>query len=58
MTAAAPIDIVCHLSVTDGCEAMGKTMLSFGGNASAFFTRNPRGGKSGEPLPEDCGGAA
>ena len=47
------IYIGCHLSVTDGYEAMGKTMLSFGGNTFAFFTRNPRGGKSKELLPED-----
>lgn len=46
MTAAAQIYIGCHLSVTAGYEAMGKTMLSFGGNTFAFFTRNPRGGKS------------
>ena len=47
------IYIGCHLSVTDGYEAMGKTMLSFGGNTFAFFTRNPRGGKSKELLLED-----
>ncbi len=40
------IYIGCHLSVTDGYEAMGKTMVSFGGNTFAFFTRNPRGGKT------------
>lgn len=33
---------------------MGKTMRSFGGNTFAFFTRNPRGGKSKEILPEDA----
>ncbi len=45
--------IGCHLSVTDGYEVMGKTMLSLGGNTFAFFTRNPRGGKSKEIIPED-----
>ncbi len=40
------IYIGCHLSVTDGYEAMGKTMVEFGGNTFAFFTRNPRGGKT------------
>ena len=40
--------IGCHLSVTDGYLAMGETMREFGGNTFAFFTRNPRGGKSKE----------
>ena len=48
------IYIGCHLSVTNGYEAMGKTMLDFGGNTFAFFTRNPRGGKSKDILPEDA----
>lgn len=48
------IYIGCHLSVADGYEAMGKTMLALGGNTFAFFTRNPRGGKSRELLPEDA----
>lgn len=50
------IYIGCHLSVTDGYTAMGKTMLAFGGNTFAFFTRNPRGGKSRDLLPEDAAG--
>jgi len=40
------IYIGCHLSVTDGYEAMGKRIMDFGGNTFAWFTRNPRGGKS------------
>ena len=32
---------------------MGKQMLKNGGNTFAFFTRNPRGGKAKEILPED-----
>ena len=48
------IYIGCHLSVTDGYEAMGRTMLSFGGNTFAYFTRNPRGGKSKDIIPEDA----
>ena len=36
----------CHLSSSDGFEAMGKTALSIGANTFAFFTRNPRGGKA------------
>ncbi len=49
------IYIGCHLSVTDGYEAMGKTMVSFGGNTFAFFTRNPRGGKTKELQDGDAG---
>ena len=48
------IFIGCHLSVTDGYEAMGKTMLEFGGNTFAFFTRNPRGGKTKEITAGDA----
>ena len=33
---------------------MGETMVGFGGNTFAFFTRNPRGGKSKDLLPEDA----
>ena len=33
---------------------MGKTMLSFGGSTFAWFTRNPRGGKSKPVIPEDA----
>lgn len=40
------IYIGCHLSVTNGYEAMGRTMVDFGGNTFAWFTRNPRGGKA------------
>ncbi len=45
------IHIGCHLSVSDGYEAMGKTMLRFGGDTFAYFTRNPRGGRSRD-IPE------
>ena len=47
------IYIGCHLSVTDGYEAMGKTMSRFGGNTFAWFTRNPRGGKTKPVIQED-----
>ena len=47
------IYIGCHLTVTNGYEAMGHQMLDFGGNTFAWFTRNPRGGKSKEVDPED-----
>lgn len=48
------IYIGCHLSVTDGYEAMGKTMVEFGGNTFAFFTRNPRGGRTKEITLDDA----
>ena len=48
------IYIGCHLSVTNGYEAMGRTMLTLGGSTFAFFTRNPRGGKSKDLPPEDA----
>ena len=48
------IYIGCHLSVTNGYEAMGQTMLSFGGSTFAYFTRNPRGGRSKDIVPEDA----
>lgn len=47
------IYIGCHLSVTDGYEAMGKTMRRFGGNTFAWFTRNPRGGRTKPVVQED-----
>ena len=47
------IYIGCHLSVTDGYEAMGKTMSRFGGNTFAWFTRNPRGGRTKPIVQED-----
>ena len=47
------IYIGCHLSIADGYEQMGKTMVGFGGNTFAFFTRNPRGGRTKDVTPED-----
>ncbi len=47
------IFIGCHLTVTRGYEAMGKAMTALGGNTFAWFTRNPRGGRSKEPDPLD-----
>ncbi|MCR5100457.1 MAG: deoxyribonuclease IV [Butyrivibrio sp.] len=47
------IYIGCHLSVTNGYEAMGKQMTDFGGSTFAWFTRNPRGGKSKDIVPKD-----
>lgn len=47
------IYIGCHLSVTNGYEAMGHQMMDFGGNTFAWFTRNPRGGKAKDIDPND-----
>ena len=47
------IYIGCHLSVTNGYEAMGRQMMDFGGNTFAWFTRNPRGGKAKDIEPAD-----
>ena len=47
------IYIGCHLTVTNGYEAMGRQMVDFGGSTFAWFTRNPRGGKSKDIVPED-----
>ena len=38
------LKIGCHLSVSDGFLAMGKTAQSIGANVIQYFTRNPRGG--------------
>ncbi len=36
--------IGCHLSSSEGFEAMGRTAVAIGANVFQFFTRNPRGG--------------
>ena len=43
------LKIGCHLSSSDGYLAMGKKIISMGGNTFQFFTRNPRGGQA-KPL--------
>ncbi len=47
------ITIGCHLSTSDGYEAMGKTALGIGADTFAFFTRNPRGGNAKALDPAD-----
>lgn len=47
------ITIGCHLTAAKGYEHMAKEADSIGANTFAFFTRNPRGGKSKELDPED-----
>lgn len=44
--------IGCHLSVSQGYEAMGREALSIGANTFQYFTRNPRG--RGFRRPEDA----
>ena len=45
--------IGCHLTVTNGYEAMGHRMVDFGGDTFAWCTRNPRGGKSKDIVSAD-----
>lgn len=40
------LNIGCHLSISNGFEAIGKQALSIGANTFQFFTRNPRGGSA------------
>jgi deoxyribonuclease-4 len=42
-----------HLSATNGFLAMGQDALAIGANTFQFFTRNPRGGKAKEIIPDD-----
>ena len=42
-----------HVSTSKGYAAMGAHELELGGNTFAFFPRNPRGGRSKTPAPED-----
>ena len=47
------LNIGNHVSSSKGYLAMGKEEVSLGGNVFLFFTRNPRGGKAKEIVPED-----
>lgn len=42
-----------HVSVSDGYLKMGEHEAALGGDTFAFFPRNPRGGRSRTPSPED-----
>ena len=46
------LNIGCHLSISNGFEAIGKQALEIGANTFQFFTRNPRGG-SAKAIDED-----
>lgn len=45
--------IGCHLSTSEGYEAMINQALSIDANTFAFFTRNPRGGNAKRISPAD-----
>ena len=47
------IYIGCHISVANGCRAMGEPALRIGADTFAWFTRNPRGGRAKEYAPDD-----
>ena len=47
------IYVGCHLTVADGYAAMAEKMTGFGGNTFAWFTRNPRGGRTKAVPRED-----
>lgn len=47
------LKIGCHLSISNGYEAIGKDAVKIGANTFQFFTRNPRGSKAREIDRED-----
>ncbi len=48
------LNIGCHLSASNGYQAMGKQALEINANTFAFFTRNPRGGSAKTIDPIDA----
>lgn len=48
------LNIGCHLSISNGYEAICKEALGLGANTFQFFSRNPRGGKSSPVSPDDA----
>lgn len=46
-------NIGCHLSISNGFEAIGKQALKIGANTFQFFTRNPRGGSARKIVQGD-----
>ena len=51
--------IGCHLSTEEGYLAMGKRIISAGGNTFQYFTKNPKGGRANKaPDPEDVAALA
>ena len=52
-TAKSPLYIGNHTTSSKGYTRMARQMIANGGNAFAFFARNPRGGRAKEIDPED-----
>ncbi|MBM7000691.1 deoxyribonuclease IV [bacterium] len=50
------LHIGCHLSTSGGFTRMGRDALSIGADTFAFFTRNPRGGRTRELDQADVQG--
>lgn len=49
------LKIGCHLSISNGYEAIGRDAVKIGANTFQFFTRNPRGSKARDIDREDVG---
>ncbi len=47
------LNIGCHLSISNGFEAIGKQALKIDANTFQFFTRNPRGGSARKIVQKD-----
>lgn len=47
------LNIGCHLSISNGFEAIGKQALEIDANTFQFFTRNPRGGSAKKIEQQD-----
>lgn len=47
------LNIGCHLSISNGFEAIGKQALAIDANTFQFFTRNPRGGSARKIVQSD-----
>lgn len=48
------LNIGCHLSISNGFEAIGKQAIEIGANTFQFFTRNPRGGAARKIERDDA----
>ena len=47
------LNIGCHLSISNGFEAIGRQALAIDANTFQFFTRNPRGGSARKIVQSD-----
>lgn len=48
------LHIGCHLSPSNGLQAMGEDALAIGADTFQFFTRNPRGSRAKAIIPADA----